>query len=145
MRQSGPARFNDSQAAETAFYRALAEADYPLMSAVWQAHDAVVCIHPYREALLGHDAVMASWREILAQGPTLKISWTLLQTQKMGDCMAHTVEEVLTILAEPHQAPSVMVATNLYRPDDDGQWRLLLHHASPLATAEPHQSGETLH
>ena len=56
-------------AANAAFYRAFAERDVAAMDALWARSVPVACIHPGWQVLNGREAVMASWRGILAGVP----------------------------------------------------------------------------
>ena len=56
-------------AANAAFYRAFAERDVAAMDALWARSTPVACIHPGWQVLNGREAVMASWRGILAGVP----------------------------------------------------------------------------
>ena len=54
----------DILAANAAYYRAFASADFAAMSRIW-ADDDVSCIHPGWPVLLGRQAILKSYREIL--------------------------------------------------------------------------------
>src|ERR1039457_4591763 len=51
-------------AANAAYYRAFTSADFAAMSRLW-ADDNVSCIHPGWPVLLGRQAILESYREIL--------------------------------------------------------------------------------
>ena len=67
MKQSD---FSTPQGAEEAFYAAFAECDYKAMEIVW-AVEGVLCIHPGSSALIGRDAVMRSWANMLLNAEPL--------------------------------------------------------------------------
>jgi uncharacterized protein (TIGR02246 family) len=116
------------QAAESAFYAAFSACDYKAMEAVW-ADDGVVCIHPGSSALLGRDAVMRSWSNMLlnAEPPNIRIN---VISRTAGNGLAvHVVEEHISSGYGDAASVSMVLATNVYRQEDDG-WRLLEHHAS---------------
>ena len=58
--------------ANLAFYAALAAGDSDAMEAVWSAGGGVTCIHPGWQALVEREAVMESWRAILANPPAVR-------------------------------------------------------------------------
>jgi ketosteroid isomerase-like protein len=51
-------------AANAAYYRAFATADFAAMSRIW-ADNNVSCIHPGWPAMIGRQAILESYREIL--------------------------------------------------------------------------------
>ncbi len=57
------------EAVQTAFYEALEAGDVDALMEVWSEDDEIVCIHPGGPRLVGHQAIAASWREILSNGP----------------------------------------------------------------------------
>ena len=64
----GPDRSEDEAAilvANAAFYRAFSKGDYAAMSALWAERRDGGCFHPTAPAILGRDAVLESWRQIL--------------------------------------------------------------------------------
>ena len=125
-------------AANRAFYRAFVARDLKAMDALWASIGAVACIHPGWDALVGRDAVMASWADIFAQ-PTA-ISCRDEQVLIHGDSACVICHEAL--------GGGVLVATNLY-VRQDGAWRLIHHHAGGVApgalTAPPEGSPSRLH
>ena len=56
--------------ANAAFYRAFSKGDYAAMSALWAERANVACFHPTAPAILGRDAVLESWRQILRNAPS---------------------------------------------------------------------------
>ncbi len=116
------------QSAEAAFYAAFAQCDFKAMEAVW-AEDGVVCIHPGTAALVGREAVMKSWANMLlnAEPPFIRIN---MLSRNCGSGLAvHVVEEHITSGYGDTASAVVVVATNVYRHEGGG-WRLLEHHAS---------------
>jgi len=55
--------------ANAAFYRAMREGNLDAMEALWSRERAVSCTHPSGPTIYGRNAVMASWRLILAHQP----------------------------------------------------------------------------
>jgi ketosteroid isomerase-like protein len=127
--------FESPEAAEAAFYGAFAATDLGAMSQVWLEGDAAVCVHPGGALLVGKDAVMQSWSEILTGAAPPRIEYRLLNRIEAADLRVHLVEERIQAGADPAAAPALVIATNVYARRPEG-WRLSLHHASlPLLPA----------
>jgi hypothetical protein len=110
-------------AANAAYYLAFAEGDIAGMGAIWGEAD-VSCIHPGWPALIGREAVLASYRDIFRnplQEPITRRSERTLVSRVDGRVFC---VEVVGVAA--------LVATNWFRLVD-GAWRLVHHQASPLA------------
>lgn len=126
------------EAAEAAFYDAFADCDVKAMDAVW-ADGNVICIHPGSSALVGRDAVMRSWENMLlyAEPPNIRVE-VLSRTASDG-LAVHVVEEHITSGYGDSASSSMVLATNIYRYEDN-RWQLLEHHASvpkfPRSTSE---------
>src|SRR5215468_8451467 len=52
--------------ANEAFYQAFADRDIAAMEAAWASDGPIACIHPGWPPLAGREAVIESWRRILA-------------------------------------------------------------------------------
>jgi hypothetical protein len=114
-------------AANAVYYRAFIEGDIDRMSAIW-GEDGVTCIHPGWPALIGREAVIASYRDILRnpmQEPIVRRNERALLSGADGRVIC--VEVV---------GGGALVATNWFRLVD-GAWRLVHHQASPLAVGAP--------
>ncbi|MFZ0637209.1 MAG: nuclear transport factor 2 family protein [Candidatus Acidiferrales bacterium] len=116
------------------FYAAFESLDLAQIDEIWAHDDWVQCVHPGWELLVGWDEVRESWARIfsntrrvkIALGPVLmrvegEIGWVAC-TQQVMSAFAEGFEEALT------------QATNLFIRRD-GEWRIVLHHASPLPAA----------
>ena len=118
--------------AETAFYEAFERADLAAMMTVWAEDDDVVCIHPQGPRLLGFEAVRESWVQIFSGGASRLRMKTVESRTFAGQSVAvHAVVEVLSVQGQQGPTQSVC-ATNVYELTDNG-WRMVVHHASPLA------------
>ena len=60
-------------AANLEFYRAFTMRDVAAMEALWARRAPVACVHPGWPALADRDAVMESWRGILANPESPRI------------------------------------------------------------------------
>lgn len=110
-------------AANLEFYRAFAMSDYPAMNALWARNVHVLCIHPGWPPLVGREAVMRSWRNILTNPEPTRVACHDDQAFLYGD---HAV-----VICEEELASGSLVASNFFMKEG-GRWRLMHHQASPL-------------
>lgn len=127
--------FATPQDTEQAFYKAFERADLAAMMSVWAEEEDIVCVHPGGARHTGTVEVRESWRQILAHGPGLRFHLVGNRVFSGRMISIHSVYEHVTVAGESRQANPVL-ATNIYLLTDRG-WRMLMHHASPLATAAP--------
>ncbi len=120
--------------AENAFYDAFERGDLAAMMAVWAESDSIVCVHPRGPRLVGFDAVRDSWVQIFSGGNTqLRVKATDLQK---FDGQNVAVRALVEVLSSPGQSATQSVcATNVYELTDAG-WRMVVHHATPIASPE---------
>ena len=124
--------------ANRAFYRAFEELDYEAMRGCWEDDDSIRCVHPGAQMLLGREAVLGSWRAIFAGRPQVSFELADLEFRVLGAWGWVACEERLTARDDDEPDPARRmsefraVATNLYLWRE-GRWRMVLHHASPLA------------
>jgi ketosteroid isomerase-like protein len=120
--------FRSPEAAEAAFYAAFAATDVAAMARVWP-DEGPVCVHPGGVLLLGKDAVMQSWVEILSGATPPRIEHCLISSIAAGDVQIHLVEERIWPGRDASASPSRVIATNVYSKGPGG-WQLRIHHAS---------------
>jgi len=120
--------FSSPEAAEAAFYFAFAACDLNEMNQVW-ASEGVVCIHPGSDALIGREAVMQSWSDILLNSELPSLHTEVLSRIIRDDLAVHVVEESIAPGGGSQDMVSIVLATNVYCRDENG-WRMLEHHAS---------------
>lgn len=123
----------DVLAANAAFYRAFADRDADAMDALWAQRDAVACVHPGWQALHGRDEVMASWRSILDSPDAPDISCARAAVYATG-------ETALVICVEKLQG-GMLAATNVF-VRESGEWRIVHHHAGPIARGRGDDDGD---
>jgi uncharacterized protein (TIGR02246 family) len=138
--------FPTPEDAEAAFYDAFERADLAAMMAVWAEADDVVCVHPSGPRLVGFDAVREGWAQIFSGAAKLRVQ---VNDACRFDGSSVAVHSVVELVAAAAGGPSGSVhATNVYELTEGG-WRMVLHHASPLAEAtaaeEPPSPTHTLH
>jgi ketosteroid isomerase-like protein len=112
--------------ANAAFYRAFSKGDYAAMSALWAERAHVACFHPTAPAILGRDAVLESWRQILRNAPSFDMRCDRPVVHLAGGAAFVTCYE------GNGEHPAHLAATNVFVLED-GSWRMVHHHAGPLA------------
>lgn len=112
-------------------YRALEQGDLAAMEALWADDECVRCVHPGGEALVGREAVLASWRAIFASPGTLRVALEDVAVELRGDVAWVSCVERLRQTLDDERYESAAAATNLFVRAADG-WRLVCHHASPI-------------
>ena len=116
-----------AEAAERAFYAALAEGDLDRMMALWADDDAAICNHPGGPRLIGRDAIRASFREIFAGGG-VRVSVVGVQAWRTPDVAVHSLIERIAVEGRGGSQTVDVVATNVFVRSGGG-WRILVHHA----------------
>ncbi len=131
---SAPTLFTTPQEAEQAFYEAFQRADLDAMMAVWAEDEEVFCVHPGGPRLTGLDGIRESFRQIFRGGTTMRFQLRESQQMRGGLIAVHSAYEFITLVGERRQ-PSAVIATNVYA-NVGGGWRMVGHHASPVAEAQ---------
>jgi ketosteroid isomerase-like protein len=116
----------DVLSANASFYEAFRSESRAAMDALWATRGPVACIHPGWPALVGRARVMASWNAIFESGAPA-IECTAAEAHMLGDVAFVTCTELVD--------DGQLVATNLFARED-GRWRLVHHHAGPVAAPE---------
>lgn len=111
-------------AANQAFYAAFNARDGEAMDALWARGVAVACVHPGWNVLSGRDAVMESWRAIIANPEQPRV--------QSGGERVYLLGEVAYVICRELVAGAPLAATNVF-VHEDGDWRLAHHHSSPVA------------
>ena len=110
-------------AANAAYYQAFTTADFAAMSRIWADND-VSCIHPGWPVLIGREAILESYREILRNPDQDRID-------PRNETVIVAGDEARVICVE-FVAGAALAATNLFKRID-GAWRMTHHQASPIA------------
>ena len=124
--------WDTSQAAEQAFYTALANRDQTTMDAVWLDSPEAVCIHPGQPRLHGVENIRNSWTRILTGDQRLKLELRDRRIVSDGTIAVHHLTEVLT--DQDSGGVAQAITTNVYRNTEQG-WRIVMHHSSPAVVA----------
>jgi ketosteroid isomerase-like protein len=115
------------------FYEAFETLDPDAMEECWGHGDGVACVHPGSPWVRGHEAVMASWRTIMANTGFIEVQVEVVDVL-VEDPVAWVVcnERITAAGAGASEtAAAEVTATNVYLLGSAG-WRLVLHHASPV-------------
>ena len=121
-------KYASAQAVESAFYRALEQADLDTMMNIWSAKEEVVCIHPGAPRMEGLAQVRESWEELFRNPPIMKISLMDVLVTESDGVAVHQVREEIEI---DGQYISMMISTNVYERGGDSCWRMTSRHSSP--------------
>jgi len=122
--------FSTPEAVEAAFYAAFEARSLDAMMAVWASDDGIACIHPLAAPLNGRAAVAAGWHSMFEAAGQFRVRIEAAHEMREVGQVIRIVREYLFIGQETEPRPPIL-ATNVYRKQDDG-WRMVLHHASPL-------------
>lgn len=128
-RLTRPVLFASAVECELAFYEALENADAEAVADLWLDDDDVCCIHPNGPRLIGHAAVTASWRAILANGP-VRVRPSGRKALDAPMVALHNVVEEIVVGQGPERQIVHVIATNAYVKTPAG-WKMVLHHACP--------------
>jgi ketosteroid isomerase-like protein len=115
-------------AANQAFYDAFARADADAMARLWAREHLVACIHPGWIALHGREAVVGSWRAILGSVEPPRVS--------ASDASAIIIGDAAFVTCVEHIGQAELAATNVFALEQ-GEWRLVHHHAGPMNAERP--------
>jgi SnoaL-like domain len=129
--------------ANARFYRALETLDMQAMDELWLHSPSAHCVHPGWEAVVGWDAVRASWERIFANTSWMRVTPTGIRVEILGPVAVVTCTESITAKSEEEVGLAVASATNLFLRTPAG-WRLFHHHASPAPVQVTHPFSGTV-
>jgi ketosteroid isomerase-like protein len=109
-----------------AFYAAFRDRNVAAMTELWATSTPVSCIHPSWDALIGRDQVIASWLAILGDESSPQIRCENATAWIAGDVAWVVCNEIIKNV--------LLTATNVF-VREEGEWRIVHHHASPTASA----------
>ncbi len=125
------------EAAELAFYQAIADGDLKALMDVWVGDDSVFCVHPMREPVYGRASIEESWSPIVRSGEVLSIRFGDVHRNQGPMLAVHVGKEFINEAESGRGEPNTS-ATNVYQLGDRG-WLMLAHHASPILPLDiPH-------
>ena len=112
--------------ANASFYDAFGQRNIAAMDAAWARQSPVTCVHPGWDVLVGRDAVLASWRDILGGQGAPPIMCT--------NAVVYLYGETASVVCIERLPGGALVATNVF-VREDGRWRMVHHHAGPIANS----------
>ena len=115
-------------AANLEFYRAFATRDLAAMEAIWARRAPVGVVHPGWPALVERDAILESWRGILANPEAPRIACYDERVLLYGD--------TALVLCEEELDGGTLIASNLF-VREEGIWRIAHHQAGQLVARRP--------
>ena len=125
IRSGAPMTDSDAVlAANLEFYRAFGLRDFAAMDALWSRARTVLCLHPGWEAIHGREAVMESWRVILAEDSG---NFSV----QCHDERAFLYGDIAIVLCEEQLPGGTLAVTNIFIREA-GSWRMIHHQASAI-------------
>lgn len=118
-----------------AFYEAFNARDAGAMANLWSEEAPCACLHPSSPPIHGREAVLRSWRQILGSPTAPTVMCQRTEVRRYGSTAVVACFELVGERAtEKAKRPvAILAATNVFVLER-GQWRLVHHHASPIAT-----------
>lgn len=127
-------------AANERFYNAFNARDLDAMKRVWGSHEKVTCVHPGWEPLNGVEPIMQSWQGIFKNSGNMNIEVADVNvTTSESLAWVSCVEKLYTIATHGVLASKVF-STNLFQLNE-GNWKMIMHHASPLPSSPEGEEG----
>lgn len=132
-------------AVNAAFYAAFEGRDLDAMSGVWEHSDRATVTHPGWPTLRGWARVIGSWEAIFSGTPFIQFVLTDEQVHVVGDAAWVTLDEnILQATGSPdgggadteELSGSSVAALNVFTRED-GSWRMVAHHGSPVNVPGP--------
>lgn len=108
--------------ANDAFYAAFVGRDADAMDELWARIVPVSCLHPGWPPLHGREAVVQSWRDILANPDAPAI--------RCDSARAYLLGEAAHVICAERLPEGDLAATNVF-VREAGLWKMVHHHSSP--------------
>jgi len=122
--------YTSPQDAALAFYQAFEARDLDAMMTAWADDEDIVCVHPGGSRMVGYDAVRSGWEQLFSGDAKLSFRLDeIVVLETVGLAMQSAIEHVST---SDGTARGAAVATNVFLRTPSG-WRMVCHHASPMA------------
>lgn len=124
------------RAANQRFYAAFESLQLAEMEAVWSHDEAVECVLPGWDLLMGWEEVRDRWAGIFASAKRVRIALSSVWVRVEGDTGWVACTEHVTTAFDDGFDEATVQATNIFIRRE-GQWLLAAHHASPLPATSP--------
>ncbi len=102
------------------------------MSQVWEHSDRVLCTHPGWATLQGWGRVAASFFALFQNAQRLQFILTNETAEVVGDTAWVAVDENILDTGNA----TTVAALNLFTRDADGEWTMVVHHASAVSASD---------
>ena len=112
--------------ANDAFYRAFLHGDAEALVALLSRRDDLEVMHPGWPTVRGHALVTATWRDVAANPPPLRV--VAPRVLLLGP-------DAAIVTCYEHVERTTLVATNVWVRENEG-WRLLHHQGAPSVRDE---------
>jgi ketosteroid isomerase-like protein len=130
-------------AANSAYYAAFEARDLDLMAEVWEHSDRSVVTHPGWPTLHGWARVLGSWDAIFSNTAFIQFVLTDEVVHVSGATAWVTCDENILQSGSSREGGEDVAelqggrvaAVNVF-VHDEGRWRMVLHHGSPVATGD---------
>ena len=137
----GVSEADDVRSANAAFYAAFEAGDLDAMAEVWERSDRARVTHPGWPTLHGWAKVAGSWQAIFSGTPFIQFVLTDEDVLVVGDVAVVTLDEnILQAAGSPDgggtdtgELSGARVATTNVFVRQDGRWRMVHHHGSPVS------------
>lgn len=127
----------------TRFYEALNSSDMSVMEDIWLNESTSKCVHPGWPILNGWESIKESWRDIFETGGLDKVEVSDIFVDVVGKSAWVNCIERIGYLINERLIVTMAQATNVYALVD-GEWKMVLHHASPMPTPGSESENESL-
>ena len=117
------------------FYEVFNKQDADQMLQIWMDDDSITCIHPGWDVLRGVEAVMHSWKGIFQNSAPLDIRLSDVTATASKDLVWVSCQENLYVISPDGVMTSSVYTTNMFQKVN-GEWKMTLHHASPIPSKE---------
>ena len=122
------------------FYKAFNANDLDAMKKVWSSNENVTCIHPGWNPLNGFEPIMKSWEGIFKNSGNMNIEASGVSVLASEDLAWVSCVEKLYTIATNGVLASEVFSTNLFKLEE-GSWKMIMHHASPIASLKESGGG----
>ena len=122
------------------FYKAFNSRDLDAMKEIWSSHQNVTCVHPGWNPLNGFEPIMDSWQGIFKNSGNMDIQISDINMLTSNDLAWVSCVEKLYTIATNGVLASEVFSTNLFKLEE-GSWKMIMHHASPIASLKESGGG----
>src|SRR5207245_1300381 len=112
--------------------------------AIWAEHDAVSCVHPGWQPMSGREEVLASYETIFRNTERIHFEITDVRVHVGAELAVVTLVENIESVSEDKSYKVSLPGTNVFQRNG-AEWRIVHHHASPVAVAPSIPPATVLH